>query len=252
MTRKTNRAIMSAGSISTQNTPSKLFFSKRGLYIMGGRGAYAIRRAFANQIFSVSPSLAGTGGGGVAELAGRGLSDAEMDREFAEWRNSLTESQIEAIAAYTNGAYGNINRYLRGIDKNPSQATKDRIKQLRAAFTHSLSKNITVYRGVGVSNAKLHNEMTTVGSVFRDKGALSTSTSKALATSWASSKDNAVVYSINLPKDFKNAAWVKAISPYKHEKEVLIKPGQKWRVTQELSPIRRGNKRIRHLVIEPI
>lgn len=223
---------------------------------MGGRGSYSIRKAFGNTIFASGTKTAkakaettkkprGNFGGGSD--SGR-QTDASMLAEFSSWRNGLNEAQIDAIAAYTNGAYGSMNRYLRGQDPNASDFTKQQVKNLNSSFNHALSKGITVYRGTGMTDSATLAKMTTVGGVFRDKGAFSTSISRSFARSWAASKTNPVIYTVRLPKGFKNGAYVRSISPHKSEKEYLIKPGQNWKVVRQLAPV----NGVSHFLITPV
>lgn len=232
-----------------------------GGIIIGGRGSYSIRKAFSNTIFTKATPVAKTlaaasparvrGNFGGGTDSGRQTSSS-MDAEFSNWRKNLTEKQISAFASYTNGGYRRINNILRGKDTG-NEYTKNEVKNLKAAFNHTLSKPVTVYRGTGTTSSSLSVEMSTVGGVFRDKGAFSTSLSKTFARKWAKSKtDNAIVYTIRLPKGYKGAAWVHSISPHKHEKELLIRPGQNWRVVKELRPLKDGNKKIKHVLIQPV
>lgn len=230
---------------------------------MGGRGSYSVRKAFgdltavkgtktATQAAAAAPRPRGNFGGGAD--SGR-QTEASMDAEFSNWKNSLSAEQISAFASYTNGGYFGINSYLRG--KKPaygdhSDTTKKEAALLKSAFNHALTKPITVYRGTGTTDSKVLAEMTTVGSVFRDKGAFSTSISRKFATGWAGSKSNPVVYTIRIPKGYKGAAWVQSISPHKHEKEVLIRPGQNWKVVKQLKPFNQYGTSIPHYLIQPV
>jgi len=141
-----------------------------------------------------------------------------------------------------------MNGSLRGKDKG-SEFTQKSVKNLKSAFNHKLSKAITVYRGTGATDAATFANMTTVGSVFKDKGAFSTSISRK---SWASSKTNRVMFTVRLPKGYKGASWVQSISPHKHEKEVLVKPVQNWRVVRALKPLKSGGGSIPRYLIAPI
>jgi len=205
---------------------------------MGGRGANSIRKGFANTAFAKGTKTAKTKAKeATAEVGGGGSSsEASMLKEFSDWKASLNKDQIAAFAAYTNGSYVKMNSDLRGISEGGA-GTKAQNKALISSFNHTLTKDVTVYRGTGTADAKLLKEMTTVGGVFRDKGAFSTSLSKTFARSWASSHPNSVVYTVRLPKGFKNSAYVQSISPHKSEKELLIKPGQNWRIVKQLESL---------------
>lgn len=229
---------------------------------MGGRGQYSIRKAassaglkkstpfFQKKAETLPKSVErGTFGGGSD--SGR-QTDESMLAEFSDWRNNLTSNQVDAIAAYTNGSYDSINNYLRGKDYHYGgdhpEYTKEYGKQLKSAFNHALTKDITVYRGTGTKDTALAAQMKTVGAVFKDDGAISTSISRTFAKIWASGKSNPVVYTIKLPKGFKGAGYVQSISPHKHEKEALLKPGTNFKVLKELKPL----SGIPHYLITPV
>lgn len=226
---------------------------------MGGRGGYSVRKALSSIGLSKGTKTAKkkaetvarpTGNLGGGTDSGRATVE-QMLAEFSSWRKGLSESMVDAIASYTNGSYVSMNNAMRGKGSTPpSEYTKKQVEQLKKSFNHSLSKKLTVYRGTGTTNAATLAEMTTVGAVFRDKGAFSTSLSRTFATSWASSKQNPVVFTVALPSGFKGAAFVQSISPHKSEKEVLIRPGQNWKVVKELKPLKGG--KIRHMLITPV
>lgn len=226
---------------------------------MGGRGGYSIRKAASSTGFTkgtptavtkastTSDRVRGSFGGGSD--SGR-QTEASMLAEFSSWRNKLSEAQVTAIARYTNGDYRDINNVLRGKTKGDAD-TRAQVKNLKSAFNHALSKNVTSYRGTGTTDAETLKGMTTVGGVFRDKGAFSTSISRTVAQSWAGSKPNAVVFTIRLPKGYKGAAFVQSISGHKNEKELLIKPGQNWKVLKQLKPLGAYSK-TPHYLITPV
>lgn len=225
---------------------------------MGGRGGYSIRKAFSSSGVvggtkaaaakaATAPAPRGNFGGGAD--SGR-QTEASMLAEFSGWKASLSKDQVSAFAAYTNGAYTSINNALRGKTEGDAY-TKTQIKNLKASFNHALSKNVTVYRGTGTTDAATLKSMTTVGAVFKDKGAFSTSLSRSFANSWASSKTNPVVFTVRLPKGYKGSAYVQSISTHKSEKELLIKPGQNWKVVKQLKSLGTYGK-VPHYLITPV
>lgn len=215
---------------------------------MGGRGAYSQRKAFSAKFIEkgtkTAKQKAAAGGGTVERREGTfggnsdtgRATDAQMKAEFANWRNGLTKDQASAFYAYTNGEYSVMNGHMRGKFDGGS-TIKEKVKNLNASFNHTLSRDVTVYRGTGFSDNKMFAEATTVGGIFRDKGAFSTSLSRNFAKNWASYKNNKVVYTVRLPKGYKGAAYVASISPHKHEREVLLKPGTNFRVVRKLKSL---------------
>jgi hypothetical protein len=191
---------------------------------------------------------AGAGPGSAADPAadlGSGSEKAwdAFGAQFDDWWESLSDAELDAMTRYEASWYGPMNQYLRngyGEEKYGRAA-----EAMSAALGRArLDRDTIVYRGVGDIYNMLGGEPgDKIGHVFREKGFLSTSLSRAIAQEFASTSTathlNAVMR-IRVPQGTRAAYYTKkkaGISSYL-ERELVIGAGAKLRITG----VRKGGK----------
>jgi hypothetical protein len=151
-----------------------------------------------------------------------------FDKYSKKWVKKLTKAQVKSIDWYSKN-YGDMNNYLRGIDKKASKTTKANIKRVDAAFkSFKNPKQTTVWRGLSTDGFKagLQGDLK-VGSTYKDKGYMSATFDKEIAKKYAAG----VILQITLPKGKSTGAYIGNISSWKIEKEYLIKHGSSFKIT---------------------
>lgn len=138
----------------------------------------------------------------------------------------LTDSETAALKSYSNGAYMNLNKTLRGGKK---MTLSDAIlaKQLDQAIAkHTLEADTTLWRGIGASDvANVIGDNPKVGDVVVDNGFMSTS--KATGGGfWSSSQ---VQMRINAKKG-QHAIDIKHLSLHSSENEVVLPRGSLFKI----------------------
>lgn len=140
-------------------------------------------------------------------------------------KRSPNKEEVKAIWTYVGGDYKKINKELRasyGLEAGGHMSAVKRIKQFLK--DNPLEKEMIVHRKVGDNFAEfLAYEHGYRGEEFQDYGIISSSYDPKV---WSGS----VHLNIKLPK----GSLAADISPYSHlpEKEVLISPGSRFRVTK--------------------
>lgn len=156
-----------------------------------------------------------------AELECKTLRDVSSLPTRLTIPSVFTGTEIRAIAAYTNGAFGDINTSLRG-SASPSEATQEYIRGLDSALTKSrLPDDSLLYRLLTRdAAAKL-----APGMEFVDECFVSCTYSEETAQRWArSSKGQSCVAVIQAPRDFP------AVLGGRAEQEIILPRGQFFRV----------------------
>lgn len=151
------------------------------------------------------------------------LKDAKL------WGKQLSKKEYKAVGDYTgNKYYRDINKSLiTGHAKN--KFIKNTTKSLKAATNKFyLPFDLTVYRGTNeeLMNLSLNNQPLKVGAMIQNKGYSSATLSKDTAVDYS----KGVVYKINVPKGY-HGAYIEPLSKFTTEKEYLINPNAKMRVT---------------------
>lgn len=146
------------------------------------------------------------------------------------WAKKLSKKEYKAVGDYTGDKYyRDINNSLiTGKSKNKFIKNTTRSLQ-KATNKFYLPFDLTVYRGTNeeLMNLSLNNQQLEVGSLIQNKGYSSATLSKDTAVDYASG----VVYKINVPKGY-HGAYIEPLSKFKNEKEYLINPNAKMRVTE--------------------
>lgn len=153
-----------------------------------------------------------------------------------KWENLITSSESETIRYYTGDGYADINTFFRKLD-GYEYLDADWIKECGADLDSAikkfkLSKNIKVYRGVGLEALGVSNvDELTIGSVCVDKGYMSTSVSKDFVLNSDFAKD--AVLEIMVPKGKGTGAYINSRSRFMDEEyEFLLKRGTKLKVVE--------------------
>lgn len=126
---------------------------------------------------------------------------------------------------YTGSNYTAMNGYLRGIRPNIDERNKNAIDGCREGMRPS-PENILVHRGTGLSQFGIENEnviWALTGKTVEDKGFLSTSVGGRAAFG------GKVLMEIEVPKGTP-MAFVKSVSNYSSENEMLLQAGLKYKV----------------------
>lgn len=204
------------------------------LQFFGGRGS--------------SGNAAGSGGRAAPVKYTTMAKDAEANTLFRAsykaWKSKTTEEERDTIRDYTGSDYTYINRALRNNSVLASmmsdEAKAERFEQASKISSgiskYDLNDNIIVYRGVSldalginaVFDSKISEGMKDlVGTVYKDKGFMSTS---AVKSSSFTSKE--AVMSIKVPKGKGRGAWVSPISLYPYENEFLLQRSSSLKITK--------------------
>ena len=170
-----------------------------------------------------SGSSVGTGAssaGSFSSGSSSGDSSSSVMSAGADWANSLSDTEKEAVNAYTNTAYSNINQNLRGISNSWDPGNLDRAKALHSALGRSsLPCDCTVYRGASsavLGNYKNLSNEELKGKILKDNGFMSTSLDRDRAF------EGDILLEIDVPKGSKGA-YVGNVGHYGHiESEVLF------------------------------
>ncbi len=154
-------------------------------------------------------------------------ADLTQFNQNASATKPWTTNQKAAIKAYTGSYYSTFNSALRkGHYASPDAIEK--IKHLQAAM-RPLDTDVRVYRGsdsqlmTGVADASVTELKALIGKKIQDKGFFST------AINEGSAFGGGIRYVVEVPKG-SAAAWVKDLSNFKSENELLLAAGTKFEV----------------------
>lgn len=149
------------------------------------------------------------------------------DSEMMEWINSLgndlTSQQVSAISKYTGSGYTEINNYLRFGSSYSGRTPAGTIKQLDEVF-RPIPVDTRVTRRISSTQAFGQDMNSLVGTVFADKGFLSTSIAEGV---WSGSVEMIIDVPAGAP-----ARYVRNISAHKSEYELLLPRETKMIVTR--------------------
>lgn len=148
------------------------------------------------------------------------VSDSAMNEEFSDWADGLSEQEFDSIYDYMDTDFAQINSRLRH-GGSASQKTLNDIENMDAALkrTGGMPKDAIVYRGLGSSARQKHFEHLRPGDEIRDRGFVSTTLSKDLATDLAGGKG--VVLRIATKRGCPGA-YISGLSPGEDEMEFLF------------------------------
>ncbi len=151
---------------------------------------------------------------------------------FADWKGRLTESEFTAIQGYANKDFYKLNKQLRGRPTSEGRFAPDKFREMCNNLDSALGKSqipesMIVYRGGGHNTLRVavHEGKIGVGTVFRDKGYVSTSIVQKGAMA------HAVEIKIRIPKGTHGAfiGW-NGFTGYKNEAEMILPRNQRFLV----------------------
>jgi len=148
---------------------------------------------------------------------------AKANEQFTKLDEQLSPAMLNAVKAYTDGSYKELNKNLRnGRPMDAAQATL--AAQLDAALSKAkITKDTHVYRGVGHAAEKFFGPNPTIGTVVIDNGYISTA--KTFDNAWCGAKCK-----IFVPKGSR-ALDVESMSLHPGETEVLLPRGSMFKLT---------------------
>jgi len=201
----------------------------------------------------------GTGGGGAGPKltpdtgGGTGGSTAEdkpeakevaYEEKLKDWKKSIAGEELNSIREYTGPTYKNIRSY-QNEGKGCNEKITKHMTNLSRALERAPKYEGEVYRGIAFTSKKKLVEF--VASVQKEgflteKGFTSTSTSKSVATKFTKKqKTNSFEAGLQQEKSIliklktKTGVDISDVSSYPKEKEVLIKPPSKWKLSRVTS-----------------
>lgn len=148
-----------------------------------------------------------------------------------QWLKSLSADESQAISYYCADGYYDVNAYFRqvaGCEYIDADAMKELAKDLDSAIDKfNLSENITVYRGIDNDALKGLDLSNLVGSIYEDKGYMSTS---PIHADIVERKD--ALLEIQVFSGQGRGAYVNSLSGFKDDEyEFLLKRGTKCEIT---------------------
>jgi hypothetical protein len=192
-----------------------------------------------NGQFTFGSGGAGGGAGALAKAPKKddpayntAVSDAKDERHLLstlqgqgnEWKDSLPETQQEAVDVYVTEASKEINAvYRKGIDS----IYADDAHQLSSALAQAtLGQATTAYRGMASKTYTAEFFKNNVGGVLEDKGFVSTSVSQSIAEGFIPFTPNqeGVLMHIRVPSGY-HAAFLGTNSSHSDEQELLLQQG---------------------------
>lgn len=148
-----------------------------------------------------------------------------------QWLKNLSTDESQAISYYCVDGYYDVNAYFRqvaGSEYIDADAMKEFAKDLDSAINKfNLNENITVYRGIDIDALKDFDLNNLVGSIYEDKGYMSTS---PIHADIVERKD--ALLEIQVPSGQGRGAYVNSLSGFKDDEyEFLLKRGTKCKIT---------------------
>lgn len=183
-----------------------------------------------------------------AEVAAKGMKDGkiqeptataaslkdEMEKQAKELRDKLaahrpkfaSPSQHKALLAYKGSGYMPMNQALRkGEETHETKELRDWLS------TASLAEDVTLYRGISGSYATQLASMVVEGTVFRDRGFISTTVNEGFAKSWASHNGSSASLLMTIrAKKGQRAATARGADEGDSEYEVVVQADSRLRV----------------------
>ena len=157
----------------------------------------------------------------------------KMLKEYsAEYREKLTDEEIEAIRRYQGTWYLDMNYFLRGRIESISRNTKTYMKNLQKAIKKvKIKENILVARGTTVSAIGGNWDNIQVDDIIKDKGFMSTSLREETSIDFVNRKgERGILMYIKIPKGTNGVIADVAVND-NWESELLLEPGTKIRIT---------------------
>lgn len=110
--------------------------------------------------------------------------------QYFQFREDLSEKEKNALIDYQRDST-DINRAMRGLDKNPNKSTLDIITQIKSAFEHSqsyINEPVLLLKGISADFSKIILDK----GGFEDKGFFSASFDPVAAITYARNADKKI------------------------------------------------------------
>jgi hypothetical protein len=195
---------------------------------------------------SDSTQLKGGSSKGQTFSFGSASIDSKHTATDKAWVKNLPKAEAKALTSYTSSVATSGDIRKDSAKKNKSEQTKALLAALEKAEKHEG----VVYRGVStLGNPKFAEKLLSMkpGDTYTEKGLASTSANPSVAVAFTggeSDKESGILFRIKT----KSGARVKEPSIYKHEEEVITKPGVKYRVVGNHSNAIVDGKRVRGVI----
>lgn len=173
------------------------------------------------------------GGGGSGNFGHAGRPGAVGGSGGGGGVKELSVKEKEAVFGYTKDDYVKINEHLRFGTEIDSQ-TKEQIRSLDSTLQKSyLDKEVTVYRGFRNDDLadKIRTGSDVVGSVFEDKGFVSTTIQGHVPGSFGGPFDH-ITAILHLPAGTNALLIGNDLSSRRGEYEVLLPRSTKFKITE--------------------
>jgi hypothetical protein len=166
------------------------------------------------------------------------LTEYENLSSVTSQKEKAVDSPIarKAYSVWGTSSFVQINETLRGreIDEDSwipesfsAEEAAQALKENFDAFAVELPKDATVFRGVAYESEV---EFIEEGTIFADKGLISTSTTFKFARSFGDGSELDLVFDIQIPKGTK--VWAPRTPFVKQETEITLRPGTRFKVKQ--------------------
>lgn len=148
-----------------------------------------------------------------------------------QWLKQLSDDEKQAVSYYCSDGYYDVNAYFRQV-AGSEYIDADAMKAFAADLDSAISKfelkdNITVYRGIDSDALKELDLDNLIGSIYEDKGYMSTS---PIHADIVDRKD--ALLEIQIPSGQGRGAYVNSLSGFKDDEyEFLVKRGTRCEVT---------------------
>jgi hypothetical protein len=157
----------------------------------------------------------------------------KMLKEYsAEYKEKLTDEEVEAIIKYQSTWFLDINGFLRGRLDSVSRKTKTYVKNLQKAIEKvTIKENLLVARGTTLSAIGGDWDALQINNVITDEGFTSTSLTEKTAIDFVNRKgERGILMYVKIPKGTNGVITDVAVND-NWENELLLAPGTKIRIT---------------------
>ena len=157
----------------------------------------------------------------------------KMLKEYsAEYKEKLTDEEVEAIIKYQSTWYIDINGFLRGRLDSVSRKTKTYIENLQKAIEKvTIKENLLVARGTTLSAIGGDWNAARINDIITDEGFTSTSLTEKTAIDFVNRKgERGILMYVKIPKGTNGVIADVAVND-NWENELLLAPGTKIRIT---------------------
>jgi hypothetical protein len=148
-------------------------------------------------------------------------------KKIAAVRPNPTSAQSEAISSYKGSGYVSMNNQLRKEGKHTTK-TAAMHEWLEDA---ALPEDVTLYRGVKADYAAVLHSIVDTGTIFRDRGFISTTTANGFAENWKNGNEHGLLMTIRAKKGQKGAA-IRSADQSDGESEVVLQSDSRLKVVE--------------------